>query len=63
MPMNNLKMKFYEVVKEHEGETRAITLSKCYENKLLYNCKYDSVTEQRITNYLEKLIRDPAGTK
>jgi len=51
--MNNLKMKFYEVVKEHESETRAITLSNCYENKLLYNCKYDQVTEQRIVKYLE----------
>ena len=59
MPVNNLKMKFYEVVKEHENETRAITLSNCYENKLLYNCKYDSITEQRIIKYLE-LMNTPS---
>ena len=53
MPVNNLKMKFYELVKETESETRAITLSNCYHNKLLYNCKYDSLTEQRIIKYLE----------
>ena len=57
MPMIDLKMKFYEVVKEHESETRAITLSNCYHNKLLYNCKYDQVTEQRIINYLEKIVQ------
>jgi len=57
--VNNLKMKFYEVVKEYENETRAITLSNCYENKLLYNCKYDSITEQRIIKYLE-LMNTPS---
>ena len=57
MPMSDLKMKFYEVVKEYESESRAITLSNCYHNKLLYNCKYDSITEQRILNYLKQVVQ------
>jgi hypothetical protein len=45
-------MEFYEVVKKYETETKAMVLSNCYHNKLLYNCKYDSITEHTIQKYL-----------
>jgi len=48
-------MEFYELVSKYESNSKSIILTNCYNNKLLYNCRYDDSTEFAIRKYLSIL--------
>jgi hypothetical protein len=46
-------MTFYEFCLQYETPQEALSLVKCYENKINYRCRYPIEIENKITKYLQ----------